>query len=132
MTKKILIVDDIRDTFSVFIGTEYERDNALGFDLDDMIVIVRTYSAAIEMLKTPIKWDCIFLDHDLGFNVNNKSGYDFICELEAMLHSELDGKELMPKNLICVSSNPAGKAKIEAAWKSIQLELVKQNNKDLE
>jgi hypothetical protein len=118
--KKILIIDDIRDCFTVFPHTEYDRDNALGFDLDDCIVIARTYTAAMQMLHSDIVWDCVFLDHDLGFNENNKSGYDWICELE---HLVFVGGFKPVKDLICVSSNPAGKVKIEAAWKKIKGEI---------
>lgn len=117
--KKILIVDDIRDAHNVLHGTEYGKNSALGFDPQDLIIVARTYSAAMHVLNTNVEWDCLFLDHDLAL-INNdaKTGYDFICEIEKRFHESKDFK--LPKNMICISSNPPGKMRIEECWNQIK------------
>ena len=64
-------------------------------------MIVRNYSLGISALQIRI-WDVLWLDHDLG---EEKTGYDVMCWLEQNLG-------FLPKKIVCISSNPVGKKRI--------------------
>lgn len=72
--------------------------------------VARTYQEGIEALERE-EWDILLLDHDLGCFDNNGrewTGYDILCWLE-------DHPEYLPScNIRIVSSNPAGRIRMEA------------------
>ena len=90
-----LFVDDIRNA------------------LDKNWTVVRTYKTAIMLLETGIVKE-LSLDHDLG---NGKTGYDVICWLEKQVKTN---DFIPPEIIICHSSNPIGKTRIEQAIKAIK------------
>jgi|SRR5712692_5919451 len=84
-------------------------------------VIIRTFTAANNVvLGLGFAYDNpqglggmeLYLDHDLG---EEKTGYDFICNLERELYSISDmGTDLyLPEKIVCVSDNPAGRKRIQ-------------------
>jgi len=68
--------------------------------------IARTFEDGIKALKEEGPWGLLYIDHDLGETDPAKTGYDIMCFLEA-------NPELAPKKIVCVSSNPVGRQKIE-------------------
>ena len=86
-------------------------------------VIARNYWEGLNQLETNGPWDVLYLDHDLGsFDENNKefTGYTIMCELEeAIMIKEFPWIEL-PKKIICVSSNPSGRKRIEQVIKKLE------------
>lgn len=99
-----LLIDDCRDETNV------------GCELD---IIARNYWTGIEALKLRV-WDILYLDHDLNSFDSSGSveytGYSVMCFLEEHpIH--------LPKKIICVSSNPAGRARIEMVIKKLYGEL---------
>ena len=89
-----LMIDDMRD------------ETHVKCELD---VIARNYWTGIEALKLRV-WDILFLDHDLSSfmqgGAKEKTGYNIMCFLE-------EHPEHLPKKIICISSNPAGRERIE-------------------
>lgn len=74
-------------------------------------LIARNYWTGIDALAKMGPWDVVLLDHDLHSYKNGKefTGYDVICEIERMINnSEME----RPHHIICVSSNPPGRARI--------------------
>ena len=71
-------------------------------------VIARNYMDGITALKHQGPFSILYLDHDLGDYEEGveKTGYDIMCFLEV-------NPELLPKKIICVSSNPVGRQKIQ-------------------
>lgn len=115
---KYLIIDDIRD-FSHLKGTKwFNKKFECGYDPDvDVVVIARTYTAAIDMLLSVSQtWDVVFLDHDLGSL--KKTGYDIVKYLELMFFEDFHSLAHI-YDLVCVSSNPVGKKNIETTWNKI-------------
>lgn len=86
--KKILLIDDRRG----WIGET---------------VAARTYDAGVELLQS-FRWDALWLDHDLG--PGDLSGYQVMCWLETH-------QDRMPNEVYVVSSNPAGRKRIEQVLK---------------
>ena len=115
MTRRILILDDIRSDGD--IGIDIPHFSGDDKEPKDSVLIARTYTMAIQALSLLGPWDEVYLDHDLG-SVNGKTGYDVILWLEerALLYRF----DLIPKKLICISSNPAGAKRINEGWESIQ------------
>lgn len=116
---KILIIDDIRSDFDILPEMKAEGSNLLYKALEDDvprddIVIARTYTMGIHLLQL-FKWDILYLDHDLG---GPKTGYDVIAYIEECVH--LGSPSICPTEMICVSSNPSGKKRIEQGWEQIQ------------
>ena len=68
--------------------------------------IARTFDDGIKALKQEGPFDILYLDHDLGDPDPNKTGYGVMNFLEA-------NPELLPKKIICISSNPPGKQRIQ-------------------
>jgi len=106
--KRILLIDDCRSE------TQVKRR---------VDVIARNYWEGMKMLKLMGPWDVLLIDHDLNSFENpadgktEKTGYDIMLFLEEMA---VDGRvEYIPSEIICVSSNPAGRKNIEAAVNSI-------------
>jgi hypothetical protein len=121
MTKKILIIDDIRS--EIHIGL----DDLIRFKDGEKepvqsVLIARTYYLGLQAIWHLGPWDVLYLDHDLGapglITGKEMNGYHVVEELERLAHR---GKfQQLPKELICVSANPVGRKKIEAGWKAIQ------------
>lgn len=114
-----LLIDDCRN----------ECDLRMRFN-----VIARDYWEGVKCLFFYGYWDEVYLDHDLesfekpGDASTEKTGYDIIKQLELSLHDAMDQypgmskqdvmeRKGMPKKIVCVSSNPAGRANIEAVVK---------------
>lgn len=121
MTKKILIIDDVRSE------THIGLDDLVRFKDGETepvqsVLIARTFSLGILALHSLGPWDVLYLDHDLTapglLSGREKTGYDVIVYLESLAH--IYQFNSLPKELICVSANPAGKKKIEDGWKAIQ------------
>jgi hypothetical protein len=105
MKPKILLIDDTRD----------EASRGLSMKVD---LIARTYWAGLLALKAQ-SWDLILLDHDLqSYDSEGKerTGYDLICAIERMIAS---GEMEKPKKIVCVSSNPPGRDRIEMVIASL-------------
>jgi len=104
--KTVLLIDDTRDEGSV------------GRRVD---IIARNYWTGIECLKLK-KWDVLLLDHDLNSFVFGTSkeytGYDIMLFLE-------EHPEHLPEEIIFVTSNPPGRARMIAAYEAIKRRLQK-------
>lgn len=124
MTRRILIVDDIRSEEHI-AGLDIPRyDPSDPLEPKDSVLIARTYTLGIQALQLMGPWDVLYLDHDLscpGLVEAEKTGYHVACWIEEQVHNQ--NLHLVPKNIICISSNPAGIQKIEACWKAIQNKL---------
>ena len=73
--------------------------------------VARTYKDGIEALREQ-HWDLLYLDHDLGdfSGVEGREliGYDVACWLE-------ENPQFLPDRIEIVTSNPAGRRKIQLA-----------------
>lgn len=67
------------------------------------MAVARTYDEALLMMRKHA-YDTLFLDHDLG---EPRTGYDLLLQLQE------DG--VCPPKVVCISLNPVGRARIEAA-----------------
>ena len=88
-----LLIDDVRN--------EYNVGCSLG-------AIARNYWTGVECLRIKT-WDIVYLDHDLhSYDESGRewTGYHVMCFLE-------ENPQFLPKDIICVSSNPSGRARIE-------------------
>lgn len=97
---RVLLIDDTRDESSPEIKRRID-------------VIARNYWEGIRELEKNGPWDLLFLDHDLNSfddRSNEYTGYHIACFLE-------ENPMFRPKQIICVSSNPPGRARIEAIIK---------------
>lgn len=84
-----------------------------------LTLIARNYWEGLHQLISNGPWDLLYLDHDLSsFDENNKefTGYSIMCFLEENI-------EYLPSEIICVSSNPAGKKRIEQTIEAIKRRL---------
>lgn len=98
-----LLIDDVRDE---------SHTNC------ELHTIARNYFSGIAALTSGIKWDTLFLDHDLStFDDDGKewTGYDIMCFLEI-------NPQFLPNKIVCVSSNPSGRARIEQVIKKLYVE----------
>ena len=89
-----LLIDDTRDETHVSCALH---------------MIARNYFAGITALTCGIKWEILYLDHDLHTYDDDSrewTGYDIMLFLE-------NNPQFLPKKIICVSSNPPGRARIE-------------------
>jgi hypothetical protein len=115
MTKKILIIDDIRADGDINIDVPRFPE---GLDEPtESVLIARTFTLGKRALQLLGPWDELYLDHDLGDH-DGKTGYDVVSWIEEQIHEYRF--DLMPKKLVCISSNPSGKKRIEQAWEAIQ------------
>lgn len=83
-----------------------------------LTMIARDYEFGVRALilqagSQGLRWDELYLDHDLGLG---KSGYDIMCFLE-------EHHELLPGKIICVSANGSGRERIELVRKKLYGEL---------
>lgn len=79
--------------------------------IDDLRVIeadytARTFEDGIKALKSGGPWALLYLDHDLADENPSHTGYNIMNFLEA-------NPELLPGRIICVSSNPVGRQRIQ-------------------
>ena len=93
---RILIVEDSKERQKQFEANLYTHD----------ITIVETVEDAIKKLSNVIRWDVLFLDHDLGGQVyvpsdNKDTGYQVAKFLS-------DNKQYLPYNIIVHSLNYEG------------------------
>lgn len=118
MTKRILIIDDIRADGD--IGIDIPHFPAGQSEPTESVLIARTYTLGIHALQLLGPWDELHIDHDYG-DPTGKTGYDVMCWIEEMAH---DYKfAFVPKKVVCVSSNPSGIIRINQAWEAIQNKL---------
>lgn len=75
-------------------------DDLRDINADD---IARNYADGIAFLSKN-KYTHLWIDHDLG---EDKTGYDIMCWLE-------ENQDRLPDKIICVSSNPVGRERINA------------------
>ena len=106
MKEKHLLPEQINATRTLLIDDE--RD----IEAD---VVCRSFQAGLNALYVGGPWKTLYLDHDLASydeKGNEKTGYDIACWLE-------ENPSHAPTEIICVSSNPVGKKKIEMAINNI-------------
>lgn len=77
-------------------------------------ILVKNYKTTITVLEN-FKIDILSLDHDLG---ENKTGYDIICWIEEKCATDPDF--IPPGEILCHSSNPVGREKIELVAERIK------------
>jgi hypothetical protein len=111
--KRALLIDDIRNEDHLGLDTAHPTED---------VIIVRNYEMGIIALQNMWPIDILYLDHDLG---EGKDGYEIIKWLEEKAF--FGAIHLIPKEMICVSSNSAGILKINDGWKAIQKRLKSQN-----
>lgn len=118
MTKRVLIIDDIRSDGD--IGFNFPHFAKGESEPDYSILIARTYTLGIQALELMGPWDELHLDHDFG-DPTGKTGYDVVCWIEQQAH---DFKfAYVPSKLNCISSNASGIGRINQAWEAIQARL---------
>jgi hypothetical protein len=66
--------------------------------------VARTYDDAVSMLRR-FDYETLYLDHDLGDD--GRTGYDLLMQML--------GEGRVPERVECISWNPAGRQRIEAA-----------------
>lgn len=119
MTKRILLIDDIRSDCDIN-GLDIPRFID-GPEPIESVLIARTYTLGVDALRLMGPWDILYLDHDLaapGLTQPEKTGYDIILWLEEQLHNK--NYHLIPGEMICVSANPPGRDRINQGWSAIQ------------
>lgn len=95
---KVLLIDDARSEKWVEI--------AYGVPVTQS---ARTFAEGINALKNDGPFDLLFLDHDLASydeEGNELTGYKIMLFLE-------ENPEYLPKDIVIVSSNPVGRAKMQ-------------------
>lgn len=90
LMKDVLLIDDVR----VMPATR----------------VARTYDEGIAQIKEKNP-DLLLLDHDLGHEEPEKTGYGIVCFLEE--------NNIKPKEIRLVTSNPVGAMRMEAALESM-------------
>jgi CheY-like chemotaxis protein len=96
---KCLLIDDCRSPESV------------GADSKNTKVCFH-YQQGIEALQQGGPWDILYLDHDLGEEID-KTGYNIVCFLE-------ENPDLIPAKIQIVSSNSVGRQNITRAVEAMQ------------
>lgn len=98
--KRILLIDDTR------------TEEALNCRLD---IIARNFWEGIKQLHNNGPWKILYLDHDLNSfsedGTREYTGYDIMLYLEN--EKQIGNLEVIPEKIICISSNPPGKKRIE-------------------
>jgi CheY-like chemotaxis protein len=103
---KILVVDDLR-TLAIEQG---QHD----------VVHARTVNKAIDLLESGVKWDVIFLDHDMG-------GDDTTIPVARWIRkkvSQREDPEDFDPNIYIHTMNPVGR-------RNLKLELMGCNHRDI-
>ncbi len=98
----------------IFLDDDPIRDSWV----DDTWTIVRTAQEALDILGTKINVDEISLDHDLGGDNSENSGYFVAVQLERW--AAYDCWENVPSTITIHSANPVGRRNIQAAIDSIE------------
>jgi hypothetical protein len=100
--RTILLIDDMR-----FMSMVHEPEDG------DTSYIARSYEIGLMRLEMLHPVDVLYIDHDLASwetledgTKRERTGYDIMCWLE-------EHPELKPGKIICVSSNPSGRARIQ-------------------
>lgn len=83
---KTLLIDDIRDMDVTYIRREFDK--------------------GIKALKELGPIDVLYLDHDLGEEDPNKTGYGIMVFLE-------ENPQYLPKEIVLVTSNPVGRQRMQ-------------------
>jgi hypothetical protein len=91
-------------------------------------IILRNYGIAADWLVN--YWcsetydrsrDELYLDHDLGEKLIENTGYKLICAIEEAVFYGMT----LPRRIVCVSNNPAGRARIQ----QVIAKLYRENNR---
>jgi hypothetical protein len=113
MKERRLLIDDTRTEEELYaMGLPCRVD-----------LIARNYWEGYKQLWQNGPWDVLYIDHDLqSYDKNGLefTGYDIMCDIEC--EGELVGYnyESIPKKIICVSSNPSGRKRIEQVIDNIE------------
>lgn len=83
---KTLLIDDLRNI--------------------EATVVARTYAEGIQALRNDGPFDILYLDHDLGSENPNDTGYGIMCFLEEF-------RDLLPKRIELVTANPVGRKNMQ-------------------
>lgn len=91
-------------------------------DGTDPDIIARNFLAGAFLLSQFLEKDELYIDHDLGDEDPDRTGYALlkIMEKEVALYRAGGGQVHIPRKIICVSNNPAGRSNINAAIASIR------------
>lgn len=73
--------------------------------------VARTYDDALRLMRR-YEYSKLYLDHDLGEDAPNRTGYDLLLVLQQ------EGR--VPPVVECISWNPVGRKRIEAALRGSQ------------
>lgn len=104
-----LLIDDMRNPGEGIIPTD--------------CVVARDYWTGLGAIIHCGPWDTLYLDHDLGCFHEGKelTGYSILCELE-MCYAHV-WPELLPQQIILVTSNPVGRARMEQVIRKLYEEV---------
>lgn len=108
MNERRLLIDDTRD----------ESSENIKMRLD---VIARNQWEGMRQLLDNGPWDLLLLDHDLhSYDKDGKewTGYHIASYLEEQAYN--GNWSVIPKKIICVSSNPEGARRINVALSKIE------------
>lgn len=87
-------------------------------------IIARNFFAAGVILTLMTESDELYIDHDLGDEDPDKTGYTLLKFIEEQLGNQhripVNMSAAIPHKIVCVSNNPAGRKNIEAAIASIR------------
>ena len=122
--KRYLIVDDKRNAnmlMSEILSDMGDGTEDTSFSLEVARTPLEGYAALSKSLIEK-RYDVLFLDHDLGAA---ESGFDILKTILGecfTVHGEVDRSlfDNLPKKIVCVSSNPPGRANIEALVETIE------------
>jgi hypothetical protein len=65
--------------------------------------VARTYDDALDLMRR-FSYDALYLDHDLGEDAPNRTGYDLLVQVQR------EGR--CPPTVHCISCNPVGRKRI--------------------
>jgi hypothetical protein len=72
--------------------------------------VARTFDDALALMRR-YEYSKLYLDHDLGEDAPNRTGYDLLLILQA--------ERRCPAQVVCISWNPVGRKRIDAALASV-------------
>lgn len=87
-------------------------------------IIARNFFSAGIVLTLMTERDELYIDHDLGDEDPDKTGYALLKFIEEQLGTQhripVNVSAAIPHKIVCVSNNPAGRKNINAAIASIR------------
>lgn len=100
----------LKKTRHLMIDDKRNLNEIHGIPTEDLVC--RTFQAGLKALKQRIRWTTLYLDHDLGDEAPDHTGYDVLCWLE-------QNPRHQPEQVMLITSNPVGRKKMEAALQSM-------------